>query len=262
MLVLPVRLSTVVSDESTELHQVRKSDGSRISYRRFAAADGEEVPYSQIAKGYELPDGRTVVLTDEDFEKAYGGKNRNAKILQFVAEDALPRTAAGTSYYVQPGAGGEKAYALLARTMADTGTAAVVSVALRQRETLALLYTNGDGYLILERLNWAADVKKPDFAAPDATLPGTELDLAEKLVTQMSGPFDWGAARDESAERLEKVVQEKIETGQVAGTPASRPEGSPTPAQDLMAVLQASVAESKKNTAPARKPRMARKAAA
>jgi DNA end-binding protein Ku len=163
---------------------------------------------------------------------------------------------------VQPGPGGEKAYALLARTMADTGTAAVVSVAIRQRESLALLYAGRDGYLILERLNWAADVRKPDFAAPDAALSEAELGLAENLVTQMSKPFDWASFRDESTEKLEKIVQAKLETGQVTGAPAARTGGSPTPAQDLMAVLQASVAESKKNTAPARKPRTVRKAAA
>jgi DNA end-binding protein Ku len=260
-LVLPVKLGTVTGDESAELHQVRKSDGSRISYRRFAAADGAEVPYSEIAKGYELPDGRTVVLTDEDFAKAYGEKSRNAKILQFVAEDALPRTAAGTSYYVQPGAGGEKAYALLARTMSDTGTAAVVSVAIRQRESLALLYANGDGYLILERLNWAADVKRPDFAAPDVNLSEAELDLAENLVTQMSGPFDWSSFRDESTEKLEKIVRAKAHLGQAVGTPATRPEGSPTASQDLEAALRASVAQFKTEPKTARKPRT-RKAAA
>jgi DNA end-binding protein Ku len=263
MLVLPVKLSTVVSDESVELHQVRKSDGSRINYRRFAAADGEEVAYADIAKGYEAPDGRTVVLTDGDFEQAFGGKSRNARILQFTELGSVPRTAAGTSYYIQPGTGGEQAYALIAKALNDLEKAAVVSIAIRQRESLAVLYPDGSGYLVLERLNWAADVKRPDFAAP-AVPSDTALALAAaELVNTMTKPFDWSSYTDTSAERLAEVVQAKLETGQSVGTPAPRPEGSPTPAQDLTAVLQASIAQFR--TGPkttARKPRTARKAAA
>jgi DNA end-binding protein Ku len=257
-LVLPVKLGTAVTDDSLELHQVRKSDGSRIRFRRVAQADGEEVAYSDIAKGYELPNGSMVILEDKDFELAFGDKSRAAKVLLFTDPAQVPRTAHAASYYVQPGTGGEPAYELLAEAMLRTGKAAVVSIAVRQREALALLYTTGDGYLILERLQWAAAVKKPDFAAPSAGVTAAELDLAENLVTQMTKPFDWADYADLSDVKLTAVVQAKAETGQVTGTPATRPEGSPTAASDLTATLLASVEQAKSAARPAKPVRRAR----
>jgi DNA end-binding protein Ku len=249
--VLPVKLSTVVSDDSAELHRYRKSDGSRIRMKRVAEADGASVEYADTQPGYELPDGTVVLLSEDDLRQAFGEKTRAAKILQFTAPDQLPRTAAGTSYYVQPGTNGDQPYALLAEVMKRTGKVAVVSLAIRKREVLAMLYTTGDGYLILERLNWAADVKKPDFAAPNVKLTAAELDLGENLVTQLSGPFNWAAHTDTSEERLAEVIQAKAETGQVLGVPAARPENAVTSGADLMAALTASVEQAKAANAPA-----------
>src|SRR5580693_564308 len=109
MMVIPVKLGTAVSDEDLPLHQVRESDGSRIGYRRYAKADGADVEYADVAKGYQAPDGRTVILTDADFTAAYGTKNREAKITSFTSASALPRTAHRQSYLVQPDKGGEAA---------------------------------------------------------------------------------------------------------------------------------------------------------
>lgn len=259
-LVLPVKLGTVVTEERTELHQVRRSDGSRINFRRFAAADGKEVPYSEVAKGYIMPDSRVVVLEDADFEEAFGGKSREAKILSFTDAAQVPRSAAASSYYVQPGKGAEKAYALIAEAMKRAGKTAVVSFAMREREALALLYTDGNGYLVLERLHWAAEVKKPDFEAPGTgLLSETDIALTENLVTEMTGTFDWTGKADESEERLARVIQAKAETGQALGIPAAP--GSNEAPGDLEAQLKAAVETAKAAKAPARKPR-ARKAVA
>jgi DNA end-binding protein Ku len=263
MVVIPVSLGTAVSEEKLPLHRVRRTDGSRIRQQNVAEADGQPVAWEDITTGYDTGSGQVVVLEKEDFDLAYGEKNRAAKILAFIPSGSAPRTAHETSYYVEPGKSGEKAYALLAEAMTRTGREAVVSIAVRQREALGLLYPQ-DGYLVLERLQWAADVKKPDFTVT-AEVAEKEVDLAENLVTQMSEPsFNWAAHTDTSMEKLSAVIQGKLETGQVLGTPSAPAPGTVTPPQDIMAALAASVEQARAERAPARKPRAprTRKAAA
>lgn len=259
--VLPVRLGTVAAEDKLPLHQVRKSDGSRIEMKRFALADGAEVPYSDVVKGYETANGQVVLVTDSDFELAYGAKNREAKITGFTPLSSVPRTAAETSYYVEPAKGGEKAYRLLAMALERQGKAAVVSIAVRQREAEALLYPV-NGYLVLERLQWAENVRTPDFAVPSQDVTDAEVELAESYIALLSGEWDWAQQRDTSAQALADVIQAKAETGQVVGVPAERKAGSVTAPADLEAVLRASVEAAKAAKAPVRKPRASRKAAA
>lgn len=262
MITIPVKLGTAVSDGGLELHQFRKGDGSRIRFRRTAEADGADVEYGDVRKGYELGSGQVVLLEDADFELAYGAKTRQAVIQAFVPGNSAPRLAAETSYYVQPDKNGDRAYALLAEAMKRTGKAAVMTIAVRQREAMGLLYATEDGYLVLERLHWASEVKRPDFAAPRAGLTEAGIDLAENLITQMSGTFNWAAFEDTSAQALMDVIQAKAETGQVTGTPPAAVPGAATPPGDIMAALEASVAAAVAARAPApvaRRPR-ARKA--
>jgi DNA end-binding protein Ku len=257
MVTIPVKLGTAVSEDKLPLHRVRRSDGSRVRQLNIAEADGQRVAWEDIRMGYETGTGQVVVVEKEDFERAYGEKNRTAAILAFVPADAAPRTAHETSYYVQPGPGGERAYALLALAMEEAGKAAVVSIAVRQREALGLLYSGGNGYLVLERLHWAAEVKQPDFAAPAPQLQAAEISMAANLVSQMSGTFNWPAFTDKTEEKLTAVVQAKLETGQVLGVPAAPAPGAATLPADIMTALAASVAQitAERQPKPVRKPR-------
>lgn len=250
LLVFPIKLGSAVGDSKLELHQVRKSDGSRIRYRRYAEADGpagEEVRYGDIGKGYEAPDGSIVVLSDEDFEAAYGEKSREAKITMFTDATAVPRIALDSAYHVQPGKGGEKAYALLADAMFRAGKVAIMTIALREREFLAVLSPDEEnpGYLLLTRLTWYADIRRPDFPVPLAQFSDAERAMADQLIEAHSGIFSHSGYRDESQERLTAIVQAKIEANQViaAATPAqaSTAHSGPQQAMDLMTMLRGSV---------------------
>lgn len=254
MIVIPVKLGTVVSREDLPLHRVRRADGSRIRQQNIAEADGQPVEWRDIAMGWDTGNGQVVLVEDADLEKAYGPKNREAKILAFVPAAELPRAAHETSYYVEPAKGGEKAYELLATALARTGKAAVVSVAIRQRAALGLLYAD-DGYLVLERLQWASAVKKPDFGAPRTGVTDAEVSMAENLVTAMSGEFDWRAQADTSAQALEEVIRAKTETGQLVGSPTAPRPGAATAPADLAEVLRASVAAAKAAREPKPIPR-------
>ena len=165
MVAIPVSLGVAISSNDIEFHQ-HAPDGSRIRLKRVAESTGEEVPYADIRKGYDCPDGSVIFLTDEDFAEALGPVSREAEILQFTSALAIPDMAKSTPYFVRPGKGGERAYALLARALAKTRSVAIVKFGLRQRKRLGALSATTDGYLVLEQLEWADDIRKPDFAAP------------------------------------------------------------------------------------------------
>ena len=252
MVTIPVKLLPAVSGDETTLHRVRRSDGSRIRMRRVAEADGEdarEVPWDDTVMGYETGSGTTVLVEDADFALAYGeGKDRAAQITAFVPLGSLPRMAAEASYWVQPDKGGDKAYELLATALLRSGKAAVVSIAVRQRKANAMLYATDDGYLVLERLQWAAAVNAPGFAAPKTGVTEEQVEQAQNLIGLTTAAFSWDAAQDSSGQRLAEVIQAKIEAGDVTGTPSAPGTGAPANLED---VLRASVEAARAAQAPA-----------
>ena len=113
LVTIPVRLYSATEEKDVSFHQVRRSDGSRIKYKRVAAVDGEEVPYGEIAKGYELASGETVVLTDEDFKDLPLTTSRAIDVLQFVPLEQVDPIYFAKSYYLEPEKTGNKPYVLL-----------------------------------------------------------------------------------------------------------------------------------------------------
>jgi DNA end-binding protein Ku len=260
LLNMPVKLGTATQDAGLELHQVRKSDGSRIKYRRVAEADGPdgaEVPYHEVVKGYTAPDGSLVTLDQRDFKSAYGEKNRQAELVMFTDSANVPPMAVKSAYWVQPDKGGEKTYALLAGALQQTGKVAIVRYAMRDREAMAVLRPH-DGYLSLETLEWDSGLVRPDFAAPAMSASQDEQNLALRLIESMDGKYDHAAQTDKSSEAVMTIIQGKIERGEVKA-PAPRPDNAGAPA-DLTATLLASVAAQKKAKAPARAATQQRKA--
>ncbi len=259
LLNMPVKLGSTTQDNELGLRMVRKSDGSQIKFKRVAEADGQEVEWNDTAKGYDAPDGSLVILDKADFDEAYGPKNRVASLLMFTDASNVPPLASKTSYWVQPGKGGEKIYALLAQALQRSGKVAILTLAVRQREAVAVLRPQ-DGYLSLEPLNWDADILRPDFAAPPQTATGDEVDMALRLIDQLTEKYDHAAQADTSTEKLTAVIQAKIERGDIVAPPA-RPEGTgPQAAVDLMSALAAAVETSQK-AAPAPAPRTRKTAA-
>jgi DNA end-binding protein Ku len=257
----PVKLAGAAKDNQLDLHMVRKSDGSRVKYQYVSERDGKEVAWHESAKGWDAPDGSLVILDKSDFEKAFGEKNRAAKLTMFTDAANIPPLAAKSAYWVQPdGPIGEKIYALIAHALQASGKVGIVTFAMRQRVAVAVLRAH-DGYLSLEPMEWYADMLWPDFAAPPNTATEAEEDLARDLIESMTRKYDHAAQADPSREALEKVIAEKIESGRVIAAPP-RPDNAGAPA-DLASALQAAVESAKSAAAPKpkRAPR-ARKAAA
>jgi len=249
LVTIPVKLYRATEQRDVSFHQVRASDGSRIRYQRIAAADGEQVEYADLAKGYELPSGETVVLTDSDLADLPLTSSRSIEVDSFVPLEQVDPIYFDKTYYVEPdGPQAGKPYALLRDALAQSGRVALVKVALRQREQLATLRAR-DGLFVLETMIWPDEIRSPDFAflGEQVEVRTQELSMAASLIASLSGDFRPEQYTDAYREALEAVVQAKID-GHEVKTPfgADRPSADVV---DLMSALRASVDAAKRNRA-------------
>jgi DNA end-binding protein Ku len=241
---IPVRLFSATEEKDISFRQVHREDGGRIRYKRVCSIDGEEVPYSDIAKGYELPDGEMVVLDDDDFANLPISSSRAVEVLSFVPADQIDAVQMGKPYYCDPTGADAKPYVLLRDSLEKADRVAVVKVALRQRERLAMLRAR-DGVLILQTLLWPDEVRTPrlEFQDQDVTVRQQELAMAESYISALSGDFEPGEFSDDYREALEEVINDKV-AGREVKAPAEEPE-STGQVVDLMEALRRSVAEAK-----------------
>ncbi|TDE30150.1 Ku protein [Nonomuraea mesophila] len=244
LVTIPVKLYSATEQKDVTFHQVHREDGGRIRYKRVCTVDGEEVPYSDIAKGYELATGEVVVLTDEDFEGLPLSTSRRIDVLQFAPADQIDPIYFAKSYYLEPDAQGAKPYVLLRDALESSGQVAVVKVALRQRESLATLRVR-NGIFVLETMLWPDEIRTPDFPflEEDIEVRAQELKMAESLITTMESDFDPSEYHDTYREALQEVIEAKVAGKEVV---AAREEEEEGPAVDLMAALRASVEAAKK----------------
>lgn len=247
---IPVRLYSATEEKDVAFHQVRRGDGSRIRYKRVAEADGEEVPYSEIAKGYELPTGEVVVLTDDDFAELPLATQKTVEVLQFVPLEQVDPLYFAKSYYLEPEQVGVKPYVLLRSALEHAGRVAIVKVALRQRETLGCLRAR-EGVLVLETMLWPDEIRTPDFAflGEDVEVRPQEVAMAESLIAALAGDFDPGEYSDGYREALRELIDAKVAGREIVVPAAAEGEGGGV--VDLMAALRASVEQAKRARAAA-----------
>ena len=243
LVVIPVKLYAATEQRDITFRQVHRKDGARIQFRRVCTLDGEEVPYSDIAKGYELPTGDMVVLTDEDLADLPLVTAHRIEVLHFAPSAQVEPIYAAKSYYTEPEPAGTRAYVLFRDALEASGKVAVAKVALRQREALAALRVR-EGVITLETLLWPDEVRQPDFAFLDEDIEvrSQELKMAASLIDTMTEDFEPDQYHDAYREALEAVVQAKVEGNDIV-RPAGLelPETRKQPA-DLTEILRASVA--------------------
>ncbi|ADG89688.1 non-homologous end joining protein Ku [Thermobispora bispora] len=249
LVTIPVKLYPATEQKDVTFHQVHRTDGGRIKYKRVCSVDGAEVPYGEIAKGYELPTGEVVILTDEDFAELPLSTSRRIDVLQFTSADQIDPIYFAKSYYLEPEAQGTKAYVLLRDALARSGRVAVVKIALRQRESLATLRVR-DGVFVLETMLWPDEVREAAFPFLKETVEvrPQELKMAESLIETMVEDFDPTAYSDAYREALQQVIEAKVAGKEVVAPEAPAEE---RPAVDLMAALRASVEAAKRERARA-----------
>jgi DNA end-binding protein Ku len=251
MVVIPVKLYAATEQRDVAFRQVHREDGGRIQFKRFCSVDGQEVPYSDVAKGYELATGDVVVLTDDDLKDLPLATAHRIDVLHFSPAAQLDPILANKAYYLEPEPAGVRAYALFRDALERSGRVAVAKVAIRQREALAALRVRED-VVVLETLLWPDEIRTPDFKflEENVDVRSQELKMAASLIDTMTEDFDPSAYRDAYREALEALVQAKIEGNDVVrpggpGISVDKPSGP----VDLAEVLRASVAAAKADRA-------------
>lgn len=238
---VPVKLYTAVSRKTVHFHQLHGADGARIQQKRFCAADGEEVPYEHIVKGYEVAPDRYVVVEPAELESLDPKKTRMIEIEQFVDLAEIDPILYDQPYYLAPATGAAKAYRLMLEAMREASKVAIARVVLRQKEHLVALRAT-DEVIIMETLVFADEVVSPstldDLAGAAVEVSQRELGVARQLIDMLSGPFDASQYRDDYREAVLALIERKVSGEEIAVAPAAPP---PAAAPDLMAALQASV---------------------
>ncbi|MDO5683571.1 MAG: Ku protein [Propionibacteriaceae bacterium] len=244
LVTIPVKLYSATEEKDISFRQVHPADGGRIKYKRVCDTCGEEIPFAEIAKGYETPDGRLAILEKEDFDNLPLPTTKAVEVVQFVDQDEVDPTYFAKTYFLEADGPGVKPYVLLRDALTASNRAAVVKVALRSRENLALIRVK-DNQLLMHTMLWPDEIRDGAFAAPPAevTVSDAEITMAQTFIDALTGEFEPDQFTDSYREALEEVVNAKL-----AG--AAPPEESAPAAQeadvvDLVAALRASVEAAK-----------------
>lgn len=256
---VPVRLYSATEDRDVSFHQVHEADGGRVRYRRVCQVCGEEVAYADIAKGYELDSGDMVVLTDGDLAELPLPTSKTVELLAFVPAEQVDPVSYAKSYYLEPDKAGIKPYTLLRDALEEAGRVGLVKVAIRNRESLAVLRPRDD-VLVLQTMVWPDEVRDAEFESLTDGVKSTkaEREVAKTLIDTMAEDYDPTQYTDAYREALEEVVQAKATGGEVRKV--EQPEEA-APVVDLVAALKASVEAAKKSRGGAAKDGKARKEA-
>ena len=243
LLNVPVKLYSAVSKQTVRFKELTK-DGSRVRHKRVAEADGKEVSYDDIVKGYEFAPDQYVTLTRDELAELDPKKTRAIEIQDFVDLDEIDPIYFEHPYYLGHDKGAEKAYALLVAAMEDARKVAIARFVLRNKENLAAIRPMGD-VLTMATMRFADEVTDPKdlrnelFEEKPGKPAKRELEMAMQLIESLSTDFEADKYRDEYREELLDLLEQKASGKEIVSTPSEEPE--PTKAPDLMAALEESL---------------------
>ena len=244
---IPVKLYSAVSKKTVRFHQIDAESGQRIRQQRVNPGSGEEVPYEQIVKGYEISPDRYVTITPEELESLEPQKTRTIDIEEFVDLEQIDPIYYDHPYYLAPDKGAAKAYKLLLDAMEEADKVAIARVVIRSKENLVALRPYG-GAITMETMLFPDEVTQPEsieeLAAASGEVKTTkrELDMAKQLIESLSGDFDPSGYRDEYRDRVLDLIERKA-AGETITIEEPAAEKKEVP--DLMAALEASISASK-----------------
>ena len=239
---VPVKVYSATEEKDVRFHQVHEEDGGRIRYKRVCEICGKTIEYGDIAKAYESDDGKTVILTDEDFAQLPAAASREIEVSSFVPADQIDPLYYDKSYYLEPASTSTKAYVLLMRTLEQTDRIAIVNFALRQKTRLAAMRVRDD-VLVIQTLLWPDEVRAAEFPALEesVTIKPAELKMASMLVDSFADDFRPEDYTDEYRVELQQLIEAKLEGEEAFPTPEKEDEGEDAEVVDLLAALHRSV---------------------
>jgi DNA end-binding protein Ku len=242
---IPIRLHNAVSRKSVHFNQIDTRTGARIQYRKVSAADGEEVPSEQIAKGYQLSSGEYVLVGDDELSALDPEASRSIDIEQFVDLDEIDPIYYDSAYYVAPDKGAKKPYALLTRAMEEQNKVAIARFVMRSKQYLAALRPN-DGVLVMSTMVYADEVNDPAELVGedvlDEDVSDRELKMATQLIESLTEPFEPEKFEDAHRNQVLDLIDRKAAGEEIVAAPTPVAEDKVV---DLMAALEASVRDAK-----------------
>jgi len=243
---IPVKVFSAVQESSLDLDMLDSKDHSNIKFKRVNETTGKEVAYENIVKGYKLDKGY-VVLEDEDFEAADAVKTKTIEIINFVDESEIDSLYYEQPYYLEPQKSATKAYALLRDALASTGKVGVTTFVMRNKEGLAILkpYKN---VIVLNRIRFEQEIRDTSELnlPPVSKTKSKEMDMANKLVNQLTEKFNISKYKDTYTSKLLKIIKEKAK-GKKVTVPKMKVVHKKS--DNLMDMLKASLGTKKKKTA-------------
>jgi DNA end-binding protein Ku len=266
LVTVPVKLYSSVNRKTVRFHQLSGKTGVRISQRRVDPSTGDEVPYDEIVKGFELTPDRYVVIEPGELESLEPKKTKTIEIEDFVELSDIDPIFYDHPYYLAPGTGGAKPYRLLLDAMRDSGRVAIARVVIRSKEQLVALRPMRDDHVLgMSTMLFADEIVDPDnidelSAADDVETTDRELDIAKQLIESLAGPFEPGKYRDEYRDEVLNLIERKAAGEEIAVQPAAEEEAEPVP--DLMAALKASLDAVREKDGPAAEEEKPKKAPA
>jgi DNA end-binding protein Ku len=246
---VPVKLYSAVTPKTVHFHQLHASDHARIQMKRVCSADDEEVPFSQIVKGFELAPDRYVVIEPEELAALEPAFTRTIDIEDFVELEEIDPIYLDHPYYLVPGTGGAKSYRLLLEAMRETGKVAVARIVLRSRERLVSIRPREDA-LLMTTMNFGDEVSAASHLREMQNVKDDvserELNVARRLVESISEPFDISKYHDTYREALLDLIDRKAAGEEIVVHEPPEREAVETP--DLMSALQASLEQVRKRS--------------
>jgi DNA end-binding protein Ku len=246
---IPVEMYPAVSDKGLDLSMLDRRDFSPVGFKRYNKGNDKEVSWDDIVKGYEYTDGEYVVLSEEDLRRANPEATGTIDILAFVDADDVPLIYYEQPYYLAPGKGGDKVYALLRETLKKAGKIGIANVVIRVKQHLSALVCVGDT-IMLHTLRYADEIrdtgelKIPTKSSKGATITDKELAMAMTLVEGMAEDWKPEQYHDTYREDILALIEKKVKAKQTK-TITMPDKDSPKPASsnvvDLVALLQASI---------------------
>lgn len=243
---VPVKLYSAAVHKNVAFHQLHARDHARIEQRRYCSAEGEEVDYSEVVKGYELAPGRYVVIEAEEFAALEPAFTRTIDIEDFVQLEEIDAVYFDRPYFLVPNKGGARSYRLLLEAMRETGKVAIGRIVLRSREQLVAIRPREDA-LMMVTMNFGDEIQQTssfgELEETEVEISERELEMARKLVESVSRPFDIDSYRDTYREALLELIDRKANGEQIVLEPAPKDERLQAP--DLMSALEASLEEAR-----------------
>ena len=243
LVTVPVKLYSALDRKSVRFHQLSGKSGVRVVQKRVDPQTGEEIPYEEIVKGYEIAPERYVVIAPGELDTLAPKKTKTIEIEDFVELAQIDPIFYEHPYYLAPGTGGAKPYRLLLEAMQQDGRVAIARFVMRSKEQLVAIRPMGD-VLEMATMLFADEILAPERIGEISELAEVkttkrELDVARQLVDSLAGDFDPDAYRDSYREEVLALIERKAQGEEIAVQPA--PEELTAPAPDLMSALKASL---------------------